>query len=299
MKRINSEQFNFFKKVASTLFIFFQIVFSHSALSNPSNTQFTVEIPNTSWWLAVANNQANKVPPLNSIARTADLETLARVRGRMKKMAQFDFTIAISSSDTINAYAKHQNGMNLIILTSGFIHKFGNDSDAIATTIGHELAHHYYGHAGHDHEINAYAPNSTTHALQSLGELVNKNTSESSVAITQADAYKDSRNQEQAADLFGMFLATQAGYSAFGVYKLAQGLQELQRNWQYLPTHPSNAERMDAAQKYVEDNAHSKYTADFRFVMDSNSKTYLSRTKHASQLVQISNEGGTEEFEIH
>ena len=290
MKRINSEQFNFFKKVASMLFIFFQIVFSHSALPNPSNTQFTVEIPNTSWWLAVANNQANKVPPLNSIARTADLGTLARVRGRMKKMAQFDFTIAISSSDIINAYAKHQNGMNLIILTSGFIHKFGNDSDAIATTLGHELAHHYFGHSDHEQESNTYAANSVAQPMNYIGT--------SLVALQTVDVYEGRRNQERAADLLGMYWATHAGYSAIGAYKLAQGLKELQGNQNYIPTHPSNAERMETAQKYAEYCTHSECTAATQSVIGMNTQKNLFRAKQATQLVHILNENNAEEFEI-
>ena len=289
MQLISNKQSRLFRKVAWA-FLFFQIIFTHSALADSGNKQLTVEIPNSTWWYQVSNNQTDKVPSLKSITSAVDLKTLARVREHMKKMDYIDFTIAIVKSDTINAYANLHDGMHLIIFTSGFIHKFGNDSNVLANTIGHELAHHYFGHSNHENESNTYAANSVAQPMNNIGT--------SPVSLETLDVYEGRRNQERAADLLGMYWATHAGYSAIGAYKLAQGLQELQGGQNYIPTHPSNAERMETAQMYTEYCAHSECNAVRRSDIGIHTEKNLLRAKRVTQLVQISNENNAEEFEI-
>jgi len=289
MQAISNNQYRLLRTVAWA-FLFSQMILAHAALAGSGNQQQTVEIPNATWWYQVSKNQTDKVPPLKSITSAVDLKTLARVRENMKKMDYIDFTIGIVKSDTINASAKLHDGMHLIIFTSGFIHKFGNDSNVLANTIGHELAHHYFGHSDHENESNTYAANTVAQPMNDIGKIPD--------SLKTSDLYEGKRNQERAADLLGMYWATHAGYSAIGAYKLAQGLQELQGSQDYIPTHPSNAERMETAQMYAEYCAHSDCNSVRRSDIGIHSEKNLFRTKQATKLVRVSNENNAEEFEI-
>ncbi len=96
--------------------------------------QVQVVIPNSEWWASAENS--------------TDLSTrnLAQVRHRMNDVVPVRYTLALSKQPEINAYATRENGLTLVVFTDGFMKTFGADPDVLATTLGHELAHHKLGH---------------------------------------------------------------------------------------------------------------------------------------------------------
>ena len=255
-------------KINKIIAVFWAICMLHTTAQAAQNNSFAVQIPNAQWWKAIEKGDQNLPRQLNLGLSAEVLMQLAIVHKRIQAQTNKNFTIGLTASNEVNAFAKKQQGYDLIILTSGFLLRFGNNPDVLATTLGHELAHHYLGHTEHEENHNIFAGNSLIPTTKPLYGLANNNIADRSIPVDSAklSSYDDSRNQERAADLLGMYWATQAGYSANGVYKLAQGLKELQGNDVYLPTHPSNAERMQVAQTFEQYSSNStECTASFKF----------------------------------
>ena len=255
-------------KIIKIIAVFWAIFMLHTTAQAAQNISFAVQIPNAQWWKAIERGDQNLPRQLNLGLSAEILMQLAIVHKRIQAQTNKNFTIGLTASNEINAFAKKQQGYDLIILTSGFLLRFGNNPDVLATTLGHELAHHYLGHTEHEENHNMFAGNSLTPSAKPLYSLANNNISNSFNPGEGANAssFDAIRNQERAADLLGMYWATQAGYSANGVYKLAQGLKELQGSDVYLPTHPSNAERMQVAQTFAQYSSNSdECTASFKF----------------------------------
>jgi len=294
-------------KINKIITLFWAICLVQVTANAGQNVSFPVQIPNAQWWKAVQNGDQQLSKQLNLGVSVESIAQLAEVKKRIEASSNKRFTIGLAASNEVNAYAKKASGYDLIVITSGFLLRFGNDPNVLATTIGHELAHHYFGHTDHEHESNTYAANALAQSVQPIYELANNNALDNtnSAMSSGPDIFEEGRNQERAADLLGMYWATEAGYSAYGAYKLAQGLQELQGNWSYSPTHPSNAERMKVAQQFAQYSTHSECTAAFDFEMDvntnmsTNTQTTIARNKQASQLVKISSDNNAEEFEIY
>jgi predicted Zn-dependent protease len=209
------------------------------ASSQSEQSKITVSIPSSQWWQEQASSSTN-------------LAKLAQVRARMLSSSQLSFDIAISTSSQINAHASRENGLTLIIFNQGFLDEFGNDSDILATTLGHELAHHQLGHtapgyvSNHNTMINV--------SSQAFGMLANYFIPFSGLLVgngIQAAGLSYSRDDERAADQKGMDLAMQAGYSPCGSYRLSKRLDELNNSTSisFLSSHPGNSERMANAQK--------------------------------------------------
>ena len=280
-------------KINKIIAVFWAIFILHTTTQAAQNTSFAVQIPNAQWWKAIERGDQNLPKQLNLGLSAEILMQLAIVHKRIQTQTNKQFTIGLAASNEVNAFAKKQSGYDLIIVTSGFLLRFGNDPDVLATTLGHELAHHYLGHTEHEENHNIFAGNSLIPTTKPLYGLANNNLADRSIPVDSANlsSYDDSRNQERAADLLGMYWATQAGYSANGVYKLAQGLKELQGGDVYLPTHPSNAERMQAAHTFAQYSSNSdECTASFKFESGPEDR--------ATQLVEIA-QADSEEFEIY
>ena len=280
-------------KINKIIAVFWAICMLHTTAQAAQNNSFAVQIPNTQWWKAIEKGDQNLPRQLNLGLSAEVLMQLAIVHKRIQEQTNKSFTIGLTASNEVNAFAKKQQGYDLIILTSGFLLRFGNSPDVLATTLGHELAHHYLGHTEHEENHNIFAGNSLIPTTKPLYGLANNNLADRSIPVDSANlsSYDDSRNQERAADLLGMYWATQAGYSANGVYKLAQGLKELQGGDVYLPTHPSNAERMQAAHTFAQYSSNSdECTASFKFESGPEDR--------ATQLVEIT-QADSEEFEIY
>lgn len=194
----------FLRLAIAIKFIFISQVFVfQNAYADATPPAIHIEIPNAAWW----NKAANSLNPYDTIISPAEnlsgLKTLAQVRERMMKSTSQAIHIAIQKSDAVNAYARHQSGINLIIFTTGFIRQFSNDADVLASTLGHEMAHHSLGHI--DNKTETVSLIST--------ELVNGQ------AIKSDKNLKTQRN-ELAADNAGIDYAIKAGYSACGGYRL-------------------------------------------------------------------------------
>jgi len=198
-------------------------------------------IPNQEWWVS-AENSSNE-PSRN----------LAQVRHRMSGVVPMRYTLALSKQSEINAFATKENGLTLVVFTDGFMKPFGNDPDALATTLGHELAHHRLGHTDHNRQKSRTVNQEVASSL--LSTVANYFVPFSGLLVGPAvktASLSFNRDDERNADALGMAWAQQAGYSPCGSYRLAKKLNDMGEGaaLPFLSTHPGNSERMESAQEF-------------------------------------------------
>ena len=218
-----------------------------AACTTPSKkpTEITVSIPNDDWW-----NRALSSPD-------DPTRNLASVRRRMAPVTQFKYAISISKMTEINAFAVNESGQTLVVFTTGFLTEFGNDPDILATTLGHELAHHQLGHTDKNRQENvAFAQGATSFVL---GTVANFFIPFSGMLVSPAvktATLTFNRDDEREADTLGMKWAMQAGYSPCGSYRFAKRMTELGKGSTvtFLSTHPVNNERMANADAFMKQN---------------------------------------------
>lgn len=231
-------------KPRSLLFPLFASIVCLFLSQNALSSSLTISIPNGQWWEEVRQGNGNLATKLGIQAPAEALKTLAQVRKNMLSHTKTTFTVGLIPSNEVNAYARVESGYTLIIFTSGFLLRFGNDPDVLATTLGHELAHHVLGHTNHNHG----------HSEKPVYMLTSNSVgANSALTIERQKLVKDIQHNERQADLVGMEWAVKAGYSACGSYRLAEGLAEIQSSSSsnlYLSTHPTNLERMETAKQF-------------------------------------------------
>lgn len=204
--------------------------------------QVQVVIPNSEWWEAAENSP-------NVSARN-----LAQVSHRMNDVVPVRYTLALSKQPEINAYATRENGLTLVVFTDGFMKTFGADPDVLATTLGHELAHHKLGHTDPSRQKNRAFGQEV--ASQVLGTIASYFVPFSGLLVGPAvktASLSFNRDDERDADMLGMTWALQAGYSPCGSYRLSKKLNDMGEGsaLTFLSTHPGNSERMDSTEQFV------------------------------------------------
>jgi len=207
-------------------------------------TEVSVAIPDRDWW--------------DKAASSADPATrnIAQARERMKRVAPMWFKLGISPQPEINAFATKQNGQTLVVFTQGFLKEFGNDPDVLATTLGHELAHHQLGHTDPSRKKNQQLAQELT--AQVLGTIANVFVPFSGLLAgpaVQTVSLGFSRDDERGADRLGLEWAYKAGYSPCGSYRFANRMTDLGKETTlvFLSTHPGNNERAENAQAFMQE----------------------------------------------
>jgi predicted Zn-dependent protease len=199
-----------------------------------------INLPNEPWWEAAVSS--------------SDLTTrnLAQVRQGILRVSGRSFMLGTTVDTEINAYATMENGQALIVMTTGFLGEFATDQDVLASVMGHELAHHQFGHTKPGYLENR---NATVQAMSTTVGMISSFFIPFSGLITgnmvKAAGLSYSRDDEREADLLGMQWAIGAGYSPCGSYRFAQRLQALNQGaaLTWFSTHPGLSERMENAQR--------------------------------------------------
>lgn len=213
-----------------------------ASIGDKKPKQVQVLIPDREWWSSAESSPDGST------------RNLAQARHRMSNVVPMRYTLALSKQSEINAYATRENGLTLVVFTDGFLKAFGNDPDVLATTLGHELAHHQLRHTDPSRQKDqAFAQEV---ASQVLGTIANYFVPFSGLLVGPAvktASLSFNRDDERDADTLGMTWALQAGYSPCGSYRLSKRLNELGEGsaLAFLSTHPGNSERMANAEQFA------------------------------------------------
>lgn len=155
--------------------------------------------------------------------------------------------VGLFASGSINAAAFFNAGEPTITVSLGMVHLIGNDDDAWAALIGHELAHFNLGHHRKRSDRNQRADNISTVASAVLSwiGLPFASVATDATAVIASRAFN--REDELDADRVGLEYMRSAGYVATGAIRLQQMLLTSGGNTgsTFLSTHPGGEDRIE------------------------------------------------------
>ena len=208
-------------------------------------------MPDDAWWTAAAKGGGNlrdKSAKVRYVA-PAHARNLRDAHLAISKQSGVVSTLALVESEGLNAFASSAEGRNTVAVTLDFLDALGNDRDALAATLGHEVAHLHYRH-GATRQERATTAQGASHAIGTLLGLVGVpfGGTIASVGVT-AVTTSFSRDEEREADAKGLEWATAAGYSACGSAHTIRMLQSKSESASlpFLSTHPGHEERIESA----------------------------------------------------
>lgn len=228
----------------------------YGCANQPQNPIKAAWLPqSTGQWERGKSNGINLRKPDGSIRNLPSslIQNLDQVHKDIGRVSGVGAELAIVETESPNAFATSQNGKQIIAISLSWLDLLGEDRDALATTIGHEMGHLRLGHSGaarQDRENTAQGVSQILGTILNLagvpmgGTIVN-------VGVT-AFARSFSRDEERAADEIGLRWAMAAGYDPCGharTFSVFQRLQTGTPNVPFLSTHPGYAERSEVANK--------------------------------------------------
>jgi Zn-dependent protease with chaperone function len=199
-------------------------------------------------------------------ASDADLRAqaieLEKIYADLERVSGVEARLVYSTDPDINALATEIDGEKIILVQQGLLAAMGDDRDAVAATLGHELGHHKADHlgAGRRKEQGARVVGTLLGAI--IGAKLGGRHSGAGAVIGAAAgdvggnlvALKFNRNQEMEADRLGLGWMIAAGYNPQGMLRLQQRLGELEAGHTsatMFRTHPPSAKRYKAAQDLI------------------------------------------------
>ncbi|HEY3331263.1 MAG TPA: M48 family metalloprotease [Capsulimonadaceae bacterium] len=170
----------------------------------------------------------------------------AKVRGNIT------YKIKVLQTDQVNAFSLPGGW---IYVTSGMLAKLGNDRDALAFVVAHEVSHVALKHATKQL--------SDAYGKETLVDLLTQGKYQEAANIAlQLDLLSHSREDEYQADRFGVKLAREAGYNLSGTDRLFALMQKTtpgQAPPEWVQTHPINSARTKHVEQDIKDLASGKY----------------------------------------
>jgi Zn-dependent protease with chaperone function len=215
-------------------------------------------------WLPPSQEAWAKVPPSGLTLRRRDgsgrfvsgpiVHNVVDVKADLERISGVRADLALVDMGTPNALAFEYQGRPVIALSLSWLDQLGQDPDALATTIGHELAHTYLGHTGAARKKREDTAQGTSQAVGTLLTLTGVPMGGAIAALgVTAVSRSFTRDEERAADEYGLRWAVAAGYDPCGrarTMKMYRQLREASADIPFLSTHPGASERSDLANEY-------------------------------------------------
>ncbi len=208
-------------------------------------------VPDAAWWSSASANGGILRTKENAIRHVnpAHAKNLHEVHAALARQSRMTATLALVEADAPNAFATSNQGTPVIAVSLDFLEALGNDRDALAATLGHELAHLYYSH-GTARQERASAAQGASHVIGAILGLagVPLGGTIASVGVS-AVTTSFSRDEEREADAKGLEWATAAGFNACGSARTIRLFQSRGggASIPFLSTHPGYEERIERA----------------------------------------------------
>jgi predicted Zn-dependent protease len=220
--------------------------------------------PVKAFWLPASQDAWSKVPPggytlvrrdgSKRIVSEPVLRNVVVVKHDLEQVSDVRADLGLVDMDSPNAFAFHQQGRPVVAISLSWLDRLGQDVDALATTIGHELAHLHLGHTGNARQEREKTAEGAGQAIGTALSLAGVPMG-GVIANVGATAFARSftRDEERTADEYGIRWAVAAGYDPCGrarTMKMYQRLRAGAVEIPFLSTHPGAAERSDLADAY-------------------------------------------------
>ncbi|MBI3937309.1 MAG: SEL1-like repeat protein [Betaproteobacteria bacterium] len=213
-----------------------------------------------SWMAAaIANQPAANVRLLGAkgdpvaIVRRELVQQLLAVLDRIQRPGGFAGELIITDGNHPNAFALSARGRSIIGITAPMLDLLGDDLDAYAALLGHEIAHHVRQHGAERR--------SREQALGAVSAIVGLILGAAGVqgGATIADfgrlivSRSFSRDEEREADRLGVEWMAATGFDPEGALRLHERLLRAGAGGAipFLQTHPSGEERVDNIRRHI------------------------------------------------
>ncbi len=188
--------------------------------------------------------------PKGKVIASVKIEDIRRtisVKQRVEEAAGMIRTrLLIADDNEPNGFSFDYHGMQMIAINIGMINLIGQDDDAMAALMGHELAHLYliHGERRKSRDDNGiFASTLLSFALGMAGIPVPIDATD---VATNSVVNVFSRDDEREADEFGVEFMDHAGFDPWGAVRLQQKLVAVAgHSIPFLSTHPTSAERVE------------------------------------------------------
>ncbi len=187
---------------------------------------------------------------------TADIRNIINIKERVENAAgPLRTELLISEGDQPNGFSFAFHKISKIGINIGMINLIGDDADAMAALIGHELAHLYleHGKVRQNREENRIMTSTVlSFALAMVGIPIPITATD---AATTTVSRTFTRDEERDADQLGVAYMTQAGFDPWGAVRLQEKLGAVTSGSMvpFLSTHPANTERAENMRRMVKD----------------------------------------------
>ena len=178
--------------------------------------------------------------------KTGDVRNMIIIKERVEAAAgELRTELLVAEGNEPNGFSFVTHDKPRIAINIGMINLVGEDSDAMAALIGHELAHLYLDH-GKQRQSREEDRIATSTVLSFALGMIGIPLGPVDLATT-AYSKKFSREDERDADRVGIEYITQAGFDPCGAVRLQQKLGAVSSAslLPFLSTHPSSAERVE------------------------------------------------------
>jgi predicted Zn-dependent protease len=176
--------------------------------------------------------------------RTDDVRNMIAVKERVEDAAgELRTDLLVADSGDPNGYSFVYHGKPRIAVNMAMINLIGEDQDAMAALIGHELAHLYLDHAKQRQKREEERITTSAVLGFALG-MIGIPMGPVDMATTTVTR-KYSREDEREADNAGLDYMVRAGYDPCGAVRLHEKLGALSTDAAipFMSTHPSSTER--------------------------------------------------------
>lgn len=178
----------------------------------------------------------------------ADKEAVERQAGDLRTR----FVIIADASP--NGMLFFENDRPVIGVTIGMLELLGEDRDAFAALVGHELAHLYQRHAEtrrHRQREQDETSGLVGFALAFIGVPLGATLADAAATVMERSY---SRDEEGAADRLGLEYMSAAGFDPYGAVRLYERLATVpeRRALPFLSTHPAAPDRVEAMRRIAE-----------------------------------------------
>jgi predicted Zn-dependent protease len=180
------------------------------------------------------------------------LNNVLTAKERIEKVSGVNAELALVDTELPNAFATTHQGRAVIAISLSYLDRLGNDADAIATTVGHELAHVHLGHSGAVRKEREEKAKSFTNVAGSIANQIIPFSGYLVGVAATAVVRGFTRDEERDADNHGLRWAIAAGFDPCGKSRAVSAFAAAGGGTSipFLSTHPSYGERSDLANEY-------------------------------------------------
>lgn len=181
-------------------------------------------------------------------------QNLVVTHQKLSKVSGVNATLALVQTDSPNAFAFSKDGQNYIAFSLSFMNALGENQDALAAVMGHELAHLKLGHSGKEREAREQQTQIIGQAAGFLLAIVGVPMGGTIGNLTATGIGRSfTRDEERDADSLGIKWSTDAGYNPCGYIDVMNVFEKANQSPQafaFLSTHPDSGERSKSALEY-------------------------------------------------